>query len=266
MAGKEPTARMPFRAGRPPHLPCGPGDVAADVLLPGDPDRVALLRDMLDDVADFGRKREYALITGRYRGRLLTICSSGIGAPSTEIAMIELCALGARRFIRIGGMSALVPDIELGSYVVAERAIGMNGVAALYNSHGFPAEADGALVDALCEAARQQGHKVRRGVLASTDSYYLGQDRPLSPDSEEAGGGYLDSFMAQGAVGCDMESQSVLAVGQALGVQAACLIGTHGNRATNGWLVEYEETQRNLLHIAGQALIHLAHCSTGDTR
>ena len=60
-----PTARLPFSGGRPPHLPCGPGDVAEDVLVPGDPDRVALLRDMLTDVQDFGRKREFALATKR---------------------------------------------------------------------------------------------------------------------------------------------------------------------------------------------------------
>lgn len=121
-ADLKPTARLPFTGGRPPHLPCGPGDVAADVLVPGDPDRVALLRDMLEDVQDFGRKREFALITGRYQGYPLSICSSGIGGPSTEIALVELAHLGAKRVVRIGGMSALVPQIVTGSYLVPDDA------------------------------------------------------------------------------------------------------------------------------------------------
>jgi uridine phosphorylase len=250
MADK-PTARLPFKDGRPPHLPCGPGDVAADVLLPGDPDRVALLRDMLSDVQDFGRKREFALITGRYKGQPLTICSGGIGGPSTEIALVELAYLGARRVIRIGGMSALVPQIATGSYLVPDAAIGMTGVGALYTGQGFAAEADADLAQGLRDAAQDLGLTAHRGTVASTDSYYLGQDRPL-PDGTEAA--FLDGFARDGAVGVEMESQVVLSVARALGLQAACLLGVHGNRATNDWLVDYETTQRNLLHIAGRAL------------
>lgn len=253
----EPTARLPFRDGRPPHLPCGPGDVAADVLMPGDPDRVALLRDLLEDVRDFGRRREYALITGTYRGHRLTICSGGIGGPSTEIAMVELSMLGARRVLRIGGMSALEAAIAPGDYFVPDSAIGTNGTAALYAAQGFAAQADPVLATALRDAARALGHKAHAGVIASADSYYLGQDRPLSLDGAPLTD-HLDRFASAGARGVEMESQTVLTVGRALGVQAACLIGTHGNRATDAWLTDYEPVQRNLLHIAGHALIALA--------
>lgn len=262
MAASTPTARLPFRDGRPPHLPCGPGEVAADVLMPGDPDRVALLRDMLEDVRDCGRRREYALITGTYRGHPLTICSGGIGGPSTEIAMVELAMLGARRILRIGGMSALEAAIAPGDYFVPDRAIGTNGTAALYAAEGFAAEADPALAAALREAAQALGHVVHRGTIASADSYYLGQDRPLSLDGASPVTDHLDRFARAGARGVEMESQTVLTVGRALGVQAACLIGTHGNRATDAWLVDYEPTQRNLLHIAGHALIALAGTSS----
>lgn len=252
----EPTALLPFRDGRPPHLPCGPGDVAADVLMPGDPDRVTLLKDMLEGVRDFGRRREYALVTGRYHGHPVTICSGGIGGASTEIAMVELAMLGARRILRIGGMSALEASISPGDYLVPDRAIGTNGTAALYAAEGFAAEADPALTGALRDAAQALGHKVHSGVIASADSYYLGQDRPLSLTGT-ATTHHLDGFAAAGARGVEMESQTVLTVGRALGVQAACLIGAHGNRATNAWLTDYEPVQRNLLHIAGHALIAL---------
>ena len=92
-------------------------------------------------------------------------------------------------------------------------------------------------------------------MIASTDSYYLGQDRPLTLDAVESpDAGYLDRFLAEGAIGVEMESQVILAVGRALGLRAACLLGVHGNRATDNWLVDYENTQRNLLRIAGRAL------------
>lgn len=254
MSNEAPTARLPFKGGRPPHLPCGPGDVAEDVLIPGDPDRVALLKPLLEDVQDFGRRREYALITGTYQGHRLTICSGGIGGPSTEIALVELSILGAKRVVRIGGMSALVPQITPGEYFVPDNAIGNNGAAAIYAAHGFSAKADPALAEALRQAAQDLGHPVHQGTVASVDGYYLGQDRPLALDGSGPVTDYLDQFLAQGAKGCEMEAQTILTVGQALGLQAACLIGTHGNRATNAWLVDYEPTQINLLHIAGKAL------------
>lgn len=252
-----PTALRPFTNGRPPHLPCGPGDISADVLLPGDPDRVALLAEMLDDVVDFGRRREFAVVSGRYNGHPLTICSSGIGGPSAEIALVELSMLGARRVVRIGGMSSLVDDIPTGSFVIANRAIGATGVSRLYSTgHPSDFEADPALCAALSNTAQALGLAVRVGTMATSDSYYLGQDRSVTADDDApaADGNHLGRFREQGALGIDMESQVVLTVSRKIGLKAACLLGVHGNRATNDWLVDYESTQRNLLHIAGAAL------------
>lgn len=259
MNGKlRPTALHPYIGGHPPHLPCGPGDVCEDVLVPGDPDRVSLLAEMLDDVVGFGRRREFAVASGRYQGHPLTICSSGIGGPSAEIALVELAVLGAKRVVRIGGMSSLVDDIPTGSFLVAERTIGATGVARLY-SHGAPPEleADSALSAALLAAAHRQGLPARAGTVATTDSYYLGQDRPVGVEwgREVASEKHLERLRRQGAVGVDMESEAILSVGRRLGLKAACLLGVHGNRATNDWLVDYEPTQRNLLHIAGAALL-----------
>jgi uridine phosphorylase len=248
----------PFIDGRPPHLPCGPGDVCDDVLVPGDPDRVSLLADMLDDVVSFGRRREFAVVSGRYNGHPLTICSSGIGGPSTEIALVELGLLGAKRVVRIGGMSSLVQDIPTGSFVVADRAIGSTGIAQLYSRSTAPVlDADPALSAALLDAAREQGLAARVGTVATSDSYYVGQDRPVGAGSggDIAHDNHLECFRKQGALGVDMESQVILSVSQRVGLKAACLLGVHGNRATNDWLVDYESTQRNLLHIAGVALI-----------
>lgn len=256
-AKSRPTALRPFIDGRPPHLPCGPGDIREDVLVPGDPDRVRLLADMLDDVIDFGRRREFAVISGSYNGHPLSICSSGIGGPSTEIALVELAMLGARRVIRIGGMSALFDDIPTGTYVSVEAAIGQTGVTQLYSSEpSAPQRADPQLCAALCSAAGSHGLAIRAGTVATSDSYYLGQDRPVAEadDPADLQQRHLEAFRDQGALGVDMESQVVLAVSRRIGLRAACLLGVHGNRATDDWLVDYESTQRSLLHIAGTAL------------
>ena len=165
--------------------------------------------------------------------------------------------LGARRVIRIGGMSSLVDDIATGTFVSADQAIGTTGVARLYSgARSETPRADPRLCAGMCTAARSRGLAIRVGTVATTDSYYLGQDRPFEYDVDAAAvePGHLDIFRRKGALGVDMESQVVLSVGRHIGLKVACLLGVHGNRATNDWLVDYESTQRNLLHIAGTAL------------
>ncbi|WP_083347356.1 nucleoside phosphorylase [Rhizobium sp. LCM 4573] len=249
------SAAFPWKNGRPPHLPCGPGDIAKNVLTPGDPDRVSLLADMLEDVTDFGRKREFAVITGTYEGQRLTICSTGIGGPSTEIALVELAMLGAKRVVRIGGMSALVAGYATGSFVAVDRAIGDTGTARTYRAAGGEAKASPAIVTGLINAAADLGLTCRSGMVASTDSYYFGQDRRYRPvdDGRDLAGAFIEGFQAQGAIGVEMESEIIMTVGSAIGLETGCLLGIHGNRATDEWLDDYEATQRNLLRIAGRA-------------
>jgi uridine phosphorylase len=249
------SAAFPWKNGRPPHLPCGPGDIAENVLTPGDPDRVHLLADMLEDVTDFGRKREFALITGTYEGQRLTICSTGIGGPSTEIALVELAMLGAKRVVRIGGMSALVADYEPSSFVAVDHAIGDTGTARTYRAAGGEAKASPTIVSGLVDAAAELGLTCRPGMVASTDSYYFGQDRRYRPiyDGQDLSGDFIDGFLARGAIGVEMESEIIMTVGSAIGLETGCLLGVHGNRATDEWLDDYEATQRNLLRIAGRA-------------
>ncbi|POF32687.1 nucleoside phosphorylase [Roseibium marinum] len=252
-----PTALKPHVDGRPPHLPCGPGDVAQDVLIPGDPDRVGLLTDMLEDVVDLGRRREFAMVSGRYKGHPITICSSGIGGPSTEIALVELAMLGAKRVVRIGGTASLVAAMPVGSFLCVDEAIGSSGAARFYCAPDAKTRADPELRTALLEAAQAAGFTARVGTVATSDSYYLGQDRPIEVNgvAMPLDGSVLEGFRKAGAHSVDMESQVVLSVGKRLGLKAACLLGVHANRATNEWLTDYEATQRGLFTIASQALI-----------
>ncbi len=248
------SAAFPWKDGRPPHLPCGPGDIAENVLTPGDPDRVRLLAGMLEDVTDFGRKREFAVVTGSYEGSRLTICSTGIGGPSTEIALVELAMLGAKRVVRIGGMSSLVADYAVGTFVAADRAIGDTGTARTYRVAGGEAKASPDVTAGLVAAATELCLVCRPGMVASTDSYYLGQDRRYRPlEGGDLCAGFIDRLQAQGAVGVEMESEIIMTVGGAIGLETGCLLGVHGNRATDEWLDDYEATQRNLLRIAGRA-------------
>ncbi len=84
------------------HLKIEPGDVAPYVLLPGDPGRVPVISRFWDEFREIATNREYVTHTGVYQGVPISCTSTGIGAPSTSIAMEELARCGARVFIRVG--------------------------------------------------------------------------------------------------------------------------------------------------------------------
>ena len=252
------SARFPWLDGRPTHLPCGPGDVPAHVLLPGDPDRVPLAASLLDDVRDLGQRREFAAAAGSWRGVPVGLCSTGIGGPSTEIAAVELVNIGATTLIRIGGMGAIDPTLALGSFVIVERAAGDTGAARLYGASPDGVMADRSVVGALVRAAQLLGLPHRRGAIHTTDSYYLGQGRPTTRDGDAACPTIVADAARAGFVGLDMECETLFACARHLGVRAGAVLAVHGNRATDRWLEDYVETQRDLVRLAATAVTLLA--------
>ena len=84
------------------HLPISFGDIARYVIVPGDPNRVPIISELLDDVQHQGQKREFNAARGKYKGIDVSVVSTGIGCPSTAIAVEELSHIGAEVFIRIG--------------------------------------------------------------------------------------------------------------------------------------------------------------------
>ncbi|MCZ8106023.1 MAG: nucleoside phosphorylase [Burkholderiales bacterium] len=249
------SARFPWRDGNPIHLPCRPGAVPRSVLIPGDPDRVAIAAAVLDGATDLGRRREFAMARGTWEGTPVAVCSSGIGGPSTEIAAIELVHLGEANLIRVGGMGAVDASLALGSFVIVERATGGTGTARLYGALEGGVAADEAVVGALEQAALQLGLPYRRGVIHTADSYYWGQERPTSPDAPvpPAREGLIERLTAEGIAGIDMEAEALFAVARAVGARAGAVLAVHGHRVTDRWLEDYDETQRNLIRLAATA-------------
>ena len=121
-----------------PHILCTKDDIGEIVLLPGDPGRVAMFRDMLDDFKIVSQNREYTVGTGFYEGVKITVCSTGIGAPSTEIAVIQLIALGAKALIRIGGTGVMKEDVPCGAMVLNTGAVPHGRLVLLLCTGGIP--------------------------------------------------------------------------------------------------------------------------------
>src|SRR5919109_200396 len=123
------------------HLKLAPGDVAPVVLLPGDPGRVPLVASLWDDAREVARNREYVTYTGMYRGVPISCTSTGIGAPSTAIALEELARVGATTFIRIGTAGSIQPHARIGDVAIFDSAARYDGASGLYAPHEYPAVA-----------------------------------------------------------------------------------------------------------------------------
>ena len=223
------------------------------MLFPGDPGRVDRFASILTDFEILGQNREFRIAKGLFNGVSLGVCSTGIGGPSTEIALVEAAALGCRFALRVGGTGALNPAIPVGSLLVVNEALRGGGAASFYAPPGHPARAHPKMLEALAEAASESATPTRLACVASTDSYYAGQGRPF-PNSDPTPSTQLDAFRARGADAVDMEAETILILGEALGLIAGAILAVHANRATDDWLEDFAPAQDRMLRLGCDAL------------
>ena len=93
------------------HIDMKKGDVGRYVLIPGDPGRCERIASYFDNPRLVAEKREYKTYTGTLLGEKVSVTSTGIGGPSTAIAIEELVMLGADTFLRVGTSGGMQPHI-----------------------------------------------------------------------------------------------------------------------------------------------------------
>jgi uridine phosphorylase len=190
------------------HLKVRPGDVGRYVLLPGDPGRVEKIADYLDDPQFVSFNREHKVFTGSLLGEKVSVVSTGMGCPSTAIAVEELVAVGADTFIRVGTSGAVQPDLKLGEVAVVTGAIRDEGTTPQYLPIEYPAIADIEVVNALAEGAKRVGASYHLGVTHTKDSFYgeIEPDRmPLANHLKER----WKAWEAGGAICSEMEAAAI---------------------------------------------------------
>lgn len=154
------------------HIELKPGDVGRYVLLPGDPGRVPLIASFFDAAEKVAEHREYTTYTGTLNGVTVSCTSTGIGGPSTAIAVEELARIGADTFIRVGTSGPVQAFTHPGDLVVVSAAVRDEGTAEHYMPVEYPAVADLDLVDCLRRACQIKGVPYHVGISQSKDSFY----------------------------------------------------------------------------------------------
>ena len=215
------------------HLKIKKGDVGRYVLLCGDPGRCEKIAAYLDSPVFVGANREYTIYTGELEGEKVSVCSTGIGGPSSAIAMEELVHCGADTFIRVGTSGGMDPEVLSGDVVIATGAIRMEGTSREYAPIEFPAVADFQVVKALVcaaeEAAEQTGQRFHVGVLQCKDSFY-GQHSPETmPVSYELTNKW-NAWLRCGALASEMESAALFIVGAVRRVRVGSIMAVLANQ------------------------------------
>ncbi|EMA2410824.1 nucleoside phosphorylase [Vibrio vulnificus] len=196
-----------------PHLCVDETQVAERVIVCGEPDRANRIAALLENAELIAENREYRLFNGEFQGKAITVCSTGIGAPSMIIAVEELKQCGAKYIIRVGSAGAMQPNIALGELIVAEGAVRDEGGSKAYIDAAYPAYASFSLLKGLDGYLQMQTVPYHMGVVRSHDSFYT--------DDEETLCHYWNK---KGILGADMETSALFTVGRLRGLHVASVL------------------------------------------
>lgn len=217
------------------HLNIKPGDVGRYVIMPGDPKRCEKIAAYFDEARLIADSREYVTYTGYLNGEKVSVTSTGIGGPSSAIAIEELVRCKADTFIRVGTCGGMDLDVQGGDVVIATGAIRAEGTSREYAPIEFPAVADLEVTHALLRAAKGLGYRCHAGVVQCKDSFY-GQHEP---ETKPVSGELLSKWDAWLKLGCkasEMESAALFIAASYLRVRCgSCfLVVANQERAKAG--------------------------------
>jgi len=237
------------------YLGISPQDIAERCILVGDPGRVDLFLERMDDARLVSAARGLRTVTGSFAGTPVTVSAFGMGSPIALVVLEELAALGARTVLRAGTAMTVAHDLSLGSFVVAEGAMRGEATSATYAPLGYPAVADAVLNAALETTLTQRGAPFRSGILASYDGFYS----ELFASDQERRAAIASRFAELrrlGVIAADMETSALLVVGRLLGVRAGslCLVSVEGEQRTALAPEQRQARERELVELALAAI------------
>ena len=204
------------------HIATKAGQIGGYCLLPGDPGRCEKIAAFLENPYHLCTNREYNIWCGTLAGELVTVCSTGIGGPSTAIAVEELAACGAHTFLRIGTCGGIALPVKAGDVVIASGAVRQDGTSREYAPMEFPAVPHTDVLLALRDSAKELRFSYHTGVVQSKDSFY-GQHSPARmPTSAELLAKW-EAWKRLGVLASEMEASTLFTVAASLGLRSGAV-------------------------------------------
>lgn len=204
------------------HIGARAGEIGKYCILPGDPARCEQIASFLENPTHLGMNREYNIWNGYLCGELVSVCSTGIGGPSTAIAVEELYACGAKTMIRVGTCGGISTKVCSGDVVIASGAVRQDGTSHEYAPAIFPAVPTSDVLFALDAAAKRLGFSHHTGVVQSKDSFY-GQHSPQRMPTERELLEKWEAWKRLGVLASEMEAATLFTVGASLGISTGAV-------------------------------------------
>jgi|SRR5690554_6149432 len=256
------------------HLDIRPEDLAKKIIIVGDQDRVELVSNFFDEVTHRSQHREFACHTGVYKGKNLSVISTGIGTDNIDIVINELDALvnidlktrkekqekTALEIVRLGTCGILQDEIPIDSFILSTHALGIDNVGLFYERN---VDAETQKLESEIEAKiklpkyikpyltraseklnqRLSTNQVETGVTVTSSGFYGPQGRRLRLPLVEKE--MLDSFSdfthdQVRIANLEMECSALFALSSALGHEATAICLGLANRRKKEFTSNYE--------------------------
>lgn len=274
------------------HLHLRPEQIADIVILVGDRGRVGLVASYFDEIECDVENREFHTVTGRYKGRRMSVLSTGIGIGNIDICVTELDALANIDFerrvvkpefkqltlLRLGTSGGLQSDISVGDQIFARTSLGFDGLLNYYA--GAEAICDGALESAFMSHTEWSERLPRvyavdsspqlwelfkgaviDGITIASPGFYAPQGRyvRLKPESEDMNE-RIESFEFEGrrVTNYEMESSALAGMAALMGHRAATICTIIAQRVTQNACTDYKPFVERMVVLALDKLATLS--------
>lgn len=268
------------------HLHVRPEQLSEKVILVGDPGRVTLVASYFDNIECEASNREFHTITGSYKGKRVTVVSTGIGCDNIDIVMNELDALANVDFdsrcvrnelrklelVRIGTCGGLQPFTPVGTYIASARSIGFDGLLNFYDgrnevcdldfeaafmkhmnwtgsqciSHPYVVKADEELMQRIA------GEDMVKGVTVACGGFYGPQGRVLRlPLADPMANSKIESFVygEERITNFEMESSALAGLARLMGHKAVTCCLVIANRVAHKANTDYKTNIESLIEL-----------------
>lgn len=263
------------------HLNLKPENIAHDIIFVGDQDRVEKITKHFDSVTFSTQKREFKTQTGMYKGKPLTVMSTGIGPDNIDIVLNELDALvnidlqtrkpktnlTSLNIVRVGTSGSLQKDIPIDSFVVSSHGLDINGMLHFYqiesvsnpeienafikHTHWSKEKARPIIIENSKELeSRFYSDKTYKGITATAGGFYGPQGRVLRlPLQDVELNSKIDSFNFDGhwISNLEMETSVIYGLSKLLGHDALSLNAIIANRATGEFSKDPKQAVESLI-------------------
>ena len=263
------------------HLNLSKDEIANDIILVGDPDRVSIISNKFDSIEHKIQNREFVTHTGILNGKRISVIATGIGPDNIDIVVNELDALVNIDFktrtinkkkktlnlIRLGTSGALQKDIEVDSLLVSSFGLGLDNIAHFYESEeiieqdmsskykqhtNWPENLSNPYIVKASDNLLSLFPDVKKGITATAPGFYGPQGRTLRLNPSITNlHEKMESFKYKEnrITNFEMETSALYYLGQSLGHYTLTICAIIANRLTKEYSKDYKKTVEKMIDL-----------------